>query len=80
MPIPWVSLRQEVNKAVNEKEQLEKGAGRRGGKKTLFLQMNGVTRFLSNPDLPKANKLNDKRLTFQDPNFSDRQIIEKSIY
>jgi hypothetical protein len=37
MPNPWVSLRYNqlilVNKAVNEKEQLGKGAGGGGGKK-----------------------------------------------
>jgi hypothetical protein len=39
MPNPWVSLRLDqiipVNKAVNEKEQLEKGAGGGGGGKKL---------------------------------------------
>jgi hypothetical protein len=37
MPNPWVSLRRDqlipVNKAVNEKEQLDKRAGGGGGKK-----------------------------------------------
>jgi hypothetical protein len=37
MPNPWVSLRHDqlilVNKAVNEKEQLDKRAGGGGGKK-----------------------------------------------
>jgi hypothetical protein len=37
MPYPWVSPRHDqlipVNKAVNEKEQLEKGAGGGGGEK-----------------------------------------------
>jgi hypothetical protein len=39
MPNPWVSLRGDqlipVNKAVNEKEQLEKGAGG-GGEKSII--------------------------------------------
>jgi hypothetical protein len=39
MPNPWVSLRRDqlipVNKAVNEKEQLEKGTGGGGGKKEM---------------------------------------------
>jgi hypothetical protein len=40
MPNPWVSLRRDqlipVNKAVNEKEQLDKRAGGGGGKKYNF--------------------------------------------
>jgi hypothetical protein len=40
MPNPWVSLRHDqlilVNKAVNEKEQLEKGLEEEEGKNTLF--------------------------------------------
>jgi hypothetical protein len=40
MPNPWVSLRREqlipVNKAVNEKEQLEKGLEEEEGKKEII--------------------------------------------
>jgi hypothetical protein len=43
MPNPWVSLRRDqlipVNKAVNEKEQLEKRAGGGGGKKEITSEL-----------------------------------------
>jgi hypothetical protein len=41
MPNPWVSLRRDqlipLNKALNKKEQLEKGAGGGGGKKYMMV-------------------------------------------
>jgi hypothetical protein len=50
MPNPWVSLRHDqlipVNKAVNEKEQLEKGLekeGKKEGSTFLFKPLSSVT-------------------------------------
>jgi hypothetical protein len=61
MPNPWVSLRRDqlipVNKAVNEKEQLEKGLEEEE-KKNFLLELsfnsNILTNFSSRPDVDSA--------------------------
>jgi hypothetical protein len=60
MPNPWVSLRRDqlipVNKAVNEKEQLDKRAGGGGGKKPTFRALKIYpNRSLGDEKMPSGN-------------------------